>query len=79
MTDDVRKILLAIARRKADDACDPCRGTGLLNAKVCTECLGQGVPLFEDEHNALQRLSAGSTDYILNAEILNENSDSAVP
>jgi hypothetical protein len=72
VTDEDRKILLAIAQRKLerDDACDPCHGRGLLNGEVCTECLGQGVPLYEEEHNVLLCLSGRLTDDILDAEII---------
>jgi hypothetical protein len=73
MTDEDRKILLDIAQRKLanDDACDPCRGTGLLKPDtVCAECLGEGIPLYVEEYNALRRLSGRTTDDILGAEII---------
>ncbi len=72
MTNHDRKILEAIEGRKAEgeDSCDSCYGTGMAESCVCTDCLGQGVLLRQEEYNALLRIAGHFDDDLLDAEII---------
>jgi hypothetical protein len=71
VTDEDRKILLAIAQRKLDgeDSCVSCDRKGKFDGQVCMDCLGQGVLLFQREYDALLRISERD-DEVLSAQII---------
>jgi DnaJ-class molecular chaperone len=68
----VRKVLEELERRKAakEDPCDSCDGAGGYDARVCTDCLGQGVLLSRSEYEAILKVAGVSLDddSILDAE-----------
>lgn len=73
MTSAERHILAELEARKAankgEDQCDSCGGTGGPKQRVCTDCLGQGLLLYQQEWDLLMTLAI-SEDSILAAKVI---------
>ncbi len=68
-----RQIFAELETRKVandeQDQCDSCNGTGGTNERVCTDCLGQGLLLYQHEWDLLMTLTI-SEDSILAAKVI---------
>lgn len=71
-TEEMREMLEELQRRKdaEEGVCESCDGRGLWEAKVCMDCLGQGILLHRREYDWLLSIANAKDDGVLSDEFI---------